>query len=259
MYTTETWNPFSRDFWHENNFPLTKLLLMINFVTMALFTFRVPIADWFVFVAPQSIARPWTALTYPLLSTSIISMLMNGLWLFFVAGSLERSWGTRFFSRFFVAMTLLGALSMVLAAFVLKTNAVAENWLPLAALTVTFCTINPSMQINIWGILPVQAKWLAIGTAVITFFLYAQSHAHPLVGLFALIPCAAGYVWARVGTWGSLPLYAATRRAPRPSQPPRSTPGPRDDASLKRRTLNPFEWYARQRRKKQFERLMKDD
>ena len=258
MYT-ETWNPFSPDFWHENNFPLTKLIIYINFVTMALFTFRVPIAEWIAFRAPESLFRPWTLLTYPLLSMGIIEMLFHGLWLFFVGGSLERSWGTRFYAKYFAAMTLIGALAITLGAFILRIPVWAENWLPIAALTITFCTMNPSMQINLWGIIPVQARWLAVGEAVIVFFMYAQRHANPFIGFFALIPCAAAYFWARASNWGSFSLYASTRINPRASNSRQSPPLPRDDASLQRRSLNPFEWYARRRRKKQFERLMKDD
>lgn len=259
MYTTDTWNPFSPYFWHENNAPLTKVIILINFVTMALVTFRVPIAQLLYFSAPESLFRPWTLLTYPLLSMGIIGMLLHGLWLFFVGGSLERSWGTRFYAKFFAAMTLIGALSITLGAFVLRIPVWAENWLPVAALTITFCTLNPSMQINLWCVIPVQARWLAIGEALIVFFLYAQQHANPLIGFFALVPCALAYLWTRSNSWGGVRLYAATRISPRPARPRQSSPPPRDDVSLKRRSLNPFEWYARQRRKKQFERLMKDD
>jgi hypothetical protein len=114
--------------------------------------------------------------------------------------------------------------------------------------------LNPGLQINIWCVLPIQAKWLAVIEIVVVFFLYAQRSINPLMGFFALGGCAAAYFWARVTSWGGLRLYAATRLPARPAK----AQVPADDA-FTWRSLNPFDRIARARRKKQFERLMRDD
>src|ERR1017187_2359277 len=123
-------------------YPLTKLIIAINLVTMVLLTFGAPIGPWLAFVAPDSWVRPWTLLTYPLLSTDIIALLFNALLLYMFGGSLERGWGTRFYGIFFLIVTVVSALSIGLGSAVLHVAERAENWLPIAAVTITWCVQN---------------------------------------------------------------------------------------------------------------------
>lgn len=251
-YSSGGFSPAPRsplDAWLQSGYPLTIAIIAINFVTMALDTFRVPIGQHLALMIPTSLWRPWTLLTYPLVSFDIIGVLFYGFWLYFVGGSLERSWGTRFYGFFFGLMALISALGLVAGAFLLHVPVLATNWLPLAALTIAWCMLNPDQVIRFYFFLPIQAKWLAILEVVIIFFIHARIH--PLMGFFALTGCAAAFAWTRFRPWHDIAHHTPRPRAQKPKTPL--------DDKFSLRDLNPFERIARARRKKQFERLMKDD
>lgn len=237
--------------WKKSGFPLTIALIAINFLTMALVTFRLPVASYFCFLAPSSLQYPWTFLTYPLVSLEVIGCLFYSLWLYFIGGSLERGWGTRFYGMYFFLMALISAAGLMLGSLILKVEVFGENWLAISAVTLAWCMLNPNEVIRFNFFIPIKAKWLALLEVIIIFFTYARIH--PLMGFFALSGCAASYAWVRYRPWAEMGHYTV-RRKPRTPKSVR----PKDDR-FTLRDLNPIERIARARRKKQFERLMKDD
>jgi membrane associated rhomboid family serine protease len=244
--------------WLRSGYPLTLALIAANFLTLLLVAFRVPVYEYLALQIPQTLVRPWTIVTYPLVSFGVFGMIFHGIWLYFVGGSLERSWGTRTFALYYLAMTVISALGLILGAFVLRVSVMADSWLPIAALTVAFCLLNPHEVIRFWFILPIPARMLAVIEVVIIFFVYALGY-HPLMGIFALTGCLASYLWVRNRSWSDIGYYTPTAGSGiHLPQLPRRPPPPPDDRSRVRR-LNPFECWARKRRKKQFERLMRDD
>jgi len=253
--------PWDRDryTWQIGDYPLTKVIIALNALTFLAGLLRLPIMEWLAFYAPSSLARPWTILTYPLISSDIFGLLFYGLWLYFVGSSLERSWGTRFYGLYFAAMAAITASGMSLGAALLLHGSAfpIQPTMPLAALTVAFCMLNPDLEIRLWGIIPILAKWLAVGEVLILFFVHFSIH--PLMGFFALSGCAASFLWVRTRAWGGVQLYSTMPVAPRrPKSRAKLRIVPPDDRSAPS-NLNPLEWLARRRRKKQFERLMKDD
>ncbi len=243
-----------RYWWVEGSYPLTKVIILINVLTLIVGVF-VPIAPWLTFSAPFSWRLPWTALTYPLYSADPFGLLFYGLWLYFVGGSLERSWGTRFFATYFFLMAIITALGITLGAFVLKGAFPVFNTMPLAALTVAWCMLNPDLEIRLWGIIPILAKWLAVGEVLIILFTYGRIH--PLAGVFALSGCAASYWWVRTRAWRDVALYSSMPVTPRAPEAKKKRNRRDDDFSI--RDLNPFERIARARRRKQFARLIEED
>lgn len=240
--------------WQEGNYPLTKWMIVINVATLLAALFRAPVDQWLSFYAPWSLTQPWRLLTYPLVSVNPIGLLFYGLMLWWVGGSLERSWGTRFFAIFFGLMSLITALGMSAGAATIGVQSFnIDNWLPLAALIIAWCMLNPDQEIRLWGVIPILAKWLALGEVLYIFFVYAQ--AHVVLGMSALLGCAASFAWVRTRGWHDIHLYSSmpSRQRIRKPKPPRRD----DDFSL--RDLNPLERLARARRKKQFQRLFEDD
>jgi hypothetical protein len=74
-------NPWSRAryAWQEGNYPLTKWMIIINIATLLAFAFKAPVVDWLAFFAPVSFDRPWTLLTYPLVSVNPSACSFMGL------------------------------------------------------------------------------------------------------------------------------------------------------------------------------------
>ena len=244
-----------RYWWVEGSYPLTKVIILVNVLTLIVGAF-VSIAPWLTFAAPDSWRVPWTALTYPLYSADPIGLLFYGLWLYFVGGSLERSWGTRFFAIYFGLMSVITALGLTACTLLIKTPIFVSNWMPIAALTVAWCMLNPNEEIRIWGIIPILAKWLAVGECLIILFTYGRIH--PLAGIFALNGCAASYWWVRTRAWRDVALYSSMPTTPRPIKAKKPKRNRRDD-DFSIRDLNPLERMKRARRRKQFARLIDED
>jgi hypothetical protein len=126
-----------------------------------------------------------------------------------------------------------------------------------AAAGVAWGVLNAEESVSIWFI-PMRGIHIAMLCVAYLVFTYARV---PVLLPFALLPCAASYLWVRNRAWGSFGYIRPAVRTPRlrlvPSNPAR-TNRPKDDR-FTFRDLNPFEWFARRRRQKQFERLMRDD
>lgn len=257
-----SWNA-PRNVWSESNSPFTLGLIVASAVIFLLDFLRLPIANWLTFTAPLDLVQPWRIFTYSIVSTDIVGLLFFGLSLWWVGSSLERSWGTPFYALFWCAMCAITALAMSLACFILRGAFPVGYWLPLSALIFAWCIINKNEEIRIYGIIPVLGKWLAVAEVLIIFFTHARIH--PLLGVFALSGCGAAYLWMQSRAWAGVNLYSnmptwrwgagAAPKKPKLKLVPNK---PKDDR-FSLRDLNPFEWFARARRKKQFEKLMRDD
>ncbi|BCM94186.1 hypothetical protein IAD21_06089 [Abditibacteriota bacterium] len=256
----------SRSVWSESNAPLTLALIIITSLVCLLSFFGAPqVANALSFSPPGDWRQPWRLLTYPLSTFEPLGMLFYGVMLWWVGGSLERSWGTRFYAGFFASMTVITALGMTLGSLLLHVPAAVGYYLPMSALFFAWCCINPEQEVRIWGIFPVLAKWLAVGEVLIIFF--SNARPSPFMGIFALMGCGAAFAWVKNRAWADVNLYQTTpsrwdsNPAPRRPRlrivPPKSSK-PKDDR-FTIRDLNPFEWFAKRRRRKQFEKLMRDD
>lgn len=199
----------------------------------------------FVFRSAEVVQSPWSLLTYPLIGGGgILWVLLGGYMMWLFGGSLERAWGTVDYIRFLVLVTVATAGGVWIGATLIgRVASLAGLALPLAATTVAWAAVNPSERLLLYFVLPVEARWLAVGAAVLVFF----SFAFP-VGLFALGGCAVAWWYVRTGRYalsGGLSGGAISRR-------PRRARGPE-----RKRTLNPLALYRRWRLKRQFSRLMR--
>lgn len=188
-----------------------------------------------IFHPDAVLARPWTVLTYPLMASGGILWLLLGsymLWLF--GGSLERGWGDRDYLVFLGLVSVATAAAIWLGAGVTGiAPTLAGPWMILASAVLAWSLINPRERLLLYFVLPIEARWLAVGSAILVFF----SFPFPL-GLFALGGLGAAWWYVRRGR------YATLRRG-------RERPGARF-------TLNPIALYRRWRLKRQFTRLMRD-
>lgn len=252
---TETLSRF-RYAWQEGNYPLTKWLIAVNVATFVATMCGLPVGQWLDCVVPGDLLQPWRLLTYPFLTRfpDILNLVFYGLMLYQFGGSLERSWGTRFYAGYFFTMGVITALGMAVGGYLFHRDTPVFNMMPIAALLVAWCMLNPTQEI-LFFFFPIQARWLAIFEVLFIFFGYAMFH--PLMGFFALSGCAASYGWVRTRAWSGVSLYSSMPYTPR-VKTPKVKRAPRDDA-FSWRDLNPFERIARARRKKQFQRLFEDD
>ncbi len=189
------------------------------------------VLGWLGFqIAPGSIPMPWTVLTYPLVVLDIVNLIFSGFFFYMVGGSLERSWGWRNFAVLFAAFVAIGALALVPAAYLFKVPLMmAGLWVPSVALLVAWAALDPDMKMNLYGVLPVPIKYVALGSVLILFFTHGGPGPFgPIIGFFYLAAPAAAFFYVRkmprlnIGFRASQPV----RRRPAPllrEQPPRET------------------------------------
>ena len=146
--------------------PMVKRLLIANtvifFVSLVVGHNRV--FEWFALQPLNIVFRPWGPFTYMFLHGDLWHLASNMIVLFFFGPPLESRWGEREFLRFFVICGLGGAaLSyLFLPAWVVGASAATFG------VMLAFAMNWPNMPIYIWGIFPVQAKWLVAFLSVVT-------------------------------------------------------------------------------------------
>ncbi|MBV9849014.1 MAG: hypothetical protein JO250_04920 [Armatimonadetes bacterium] len=211
-----------RDFFLKGGIPVTLTLLGLNVLTF-LAAFLSPqvalpfLATEMVFDSANALHAPWTFLTYPLVSVGFSLWLIITLVFFWLSGgSLERSWGSGRFAAFFFAVTAVSAASLFLGGILLHQQIPPLNdlFLPLTALIVAFCMINPNETLTFY-FFPIQARWVALIVTAWVYFQYGTMLGSVL-GLFACGGILAAFLYVRFGrSWADIGSYAGPRRAPR--------------------------------------------
>lgn len=246
------YSPFGSSSFSTQDAPFTWGLIAANFITLVLMTFRALDPSWLVLSVPGAFSRPWTLLTYPLVSFGILGMLFYGMWLYFIGSALERAWGTFNYAIFFVVVSVVSGISMEIGALLTHSILFIDSWLPLAGVTLAFCLLMPNETI-ILLIFPIQAKWLGWLEMAIVFFTYA-GHS-PLLGFFALAGCGVAWIWVNRGL-ANVSSFGRFNAGYRGSGGHRFRP---HDSRTWQEKINPIEIWKRHKRRKQFDRLMRGD
>ncbi len=223
--------------------PITWAAIAINAATfLASFAGVASAWDMLVFDAARFTAAPWTAISYALVASgNIVVLLLAGYVFWMFGGSLERSWGGRDYLVFLILVTAAPAVALW-GAFLLTGQSVqlAGLWLPVAATTVAWAAINPSERLMLYFVVPIEARWLGLVAVALVFFEFRFP-----MGLFALAGCGVAWWYVRGGKyrlWGLLRGGRGEVRG-RPRTP--------------RVPMNPLAAIQRWRRKRQFARLVK--
>lgn len=170
--------------------------------------------------------RPWTLVTYPFFNGLIqefISLIFGLLWLWFIGGSLERSWGSKTYGLFLFLTTLVTGVAMSLTGLIhlAPYTSVYGLWLPLVGLTWAWAEISPDQEVLFWGFIPIKARWLAwISAAIVFFSFFPKAPSFPGKILFALASIsgiAVTYLFTGKGPLSRGYRYWAWQRKASPS------------------------------------------
>lgn len=195
--------------------PFTKLILVLSGLNFIL-NLLLNTGNILTLVPANLPGFFWTFLTYPLINPKFdfLTLVFSGLWLWFVGGSLERTWGTRMYGFFFILVTLVtgGVMSLVAIMTGIASYPIFGLWLPLVGITWAWATVYPEREILIWGIIPVKATWLAWIEAGMTFFNYWQVNRNLLFGLASISGIVLVYLFGDTGKLGRGLRYRSWRR-----------------------------------------------
>ena len=125
------------------------------------------ITELFVFVPGLVLMRPWTIITYMFLHGGISHLLFNMLGLYFFGSRVEERLGPeRFFALYFLSGIAGALLSLVFARY----GAILGASGAVFGVMLAFARFWPRDQIYIWGVIPIEARWLvAISTLMALF------------------------------------------------------------------------------------------
>ena len=151
-------------------FALTPVVKRLLFANVAVFLLTLAptggfITEWFAF-RPDHLTRFWGVFTYMFVHHGFGHLFFNMLALFFFGPPLEARWGGREFFLYYVICGLGG----VLLSFLLAPAGIVGASAAVYGIMLAFAMAWPDAPIYIWGIFPVQAKWLMTGLFLMTLF-----------------------------------------------------------------------------------------
>ena len=205
--------------------PMVKKLLFANF-GMFLITWLLPprfVLEWLAFRPDHVLTRPWGALTYMFVHADLMHVLFNMLVVFFFGPPLESRWGSNEFIRYYLVCGFGG----VLLAFLLAPSApIVGASAACYGLMLAFAMNWPDAPIYIWGIFPVQAKWLVGVLFLITLLNAFGAPGGPVAHMAHLGGIVAGFIYLKAD-WRPREKLASLRR--RTARARRLAIVPRDD------------------------------
>jgi membrane associated rhomboid family serine protease len=134
--------------------------LLIANVVMYFVQQTVPGVEAMLAFVPAAVAvRPWTIITYMFLHAGLWHLFGNMLVLYFFGPRVEQRLGSeRFFALYMVSGTFGALLSFVLA----PTAEIVGASGAIFGVMMAFARFWPRDLIYIWGVIPVQARWLVL-------------------------------------------------------------------------------------------------
>ncbi len=141
-------------------------LIIANTVMYLLSTAAPQVVTALMLVPADVLQRPWTLVTYMFLHGGMWHILFNMLGLYFFGPRLEEELGGRDFLLLYFISGLAGALFSFLtphAAIIGASGAVY-------GVLMGFAFFWPRERILIWGVIPVEARWLVIIMTALSLF-----------------------------------------------------------------------------------------
>lgn len=127
-----------------------------------------------VFVPAQLLARPWTLVTYMFLHAGFMHILFNMLALYFFGPRVEQRIGSE---RFFVLYVISGITGGLLSFYNPGVPIIGASGAVYGVL-LAYARFWPRDQIFIWGIIPVEVRWLVLIYTAISLMGWGSGVAH---------------------------------------------------------------------------------
>jgi membrane associated rhomboid family serine protease len=145
----------------------TMRLIIANVALYALSLAAPGLMNAMTLVPAYALLRPWTLVTYMFMHASPSHILFNMLGLFFFGPRVEQELGgARYLWLYFISGIMGAVLSFVFTPFVAIVGASGAIY----GIFLAFAYLWPREKIFIWGILPIEARWLVVGMTALSLF-----------------------------------------------------------------------------------------
>jgi len=134
------------------------LRLLVANVLMFFVQYTAPGAtSLLVFYPSEVLVHPWTLVTYMFLHGGFGHIFFNMLALYFFGPPVEQRLGGNRFITLYMISRIVGALFSIVLGFPIVGASGAIMGVSLA-----FAKFWPRQQVLIWGVLPIEARWLVV-------------------------------------------------------------------------------------------------
>jgi membrane associated rhomboid family serine protease len=147
--------------------PWVQRLLIANILVFFLQQTMPGLEMQLAFIPAYLLARPWTIVTYMFLHAGLTHLLFNMIALYFFGPRVEQRIG----SERFIALYMISGISGGLLSFVFApAAAIVGASGAIFGVLLAFARFWPRDRIYIWGVLPIEARWLVIGYTAISLW-----------------------------------------------------------------------------------------
>lgn len=134
--------------------------VMVFFATQLMPQLVIPLA----FRPVLLFREPWTIVTYMFVHGGLWHIAFNMISLFFFGPRVEERLG----SQRFLALYLVSGLSGALVSFITPLTPIIGASAAVFGVQLAFARYWPRVQILIWGVLPIEARWLVVIMTVLS-------------------------------------------------------------------------------------------
>ena len=139
--------------------PWVQRFIIANIIVFFLQSTIPGLEQQIAFIPALIFSRPWTMVTYMFAHGGIMHIFWNMLALYFFGPRVEQRIGSqRFFALYMISGITGALLSFVLAPMAAVVGASGAIF----GVMLAFARFWPRDQIYIWGVLPVEARWLVV-------------------------------------------------------------------------------------------------
>jgi membrane associated rhomboid family serine protease len=142
--------------------PWVQRLLIANVLMFFVQMMSPGVTSLLMFIPSEVLLHPWTIITYMFLHGGFGHIFFNMLALYFFGPPVEQRMGGNRFITLYLVSGIVGALfSIVLGIPVIGASGAVMG------VSLAFARFWPRQQVLIWGVLPIEARWLVIIYAAI--------------------------------------------------------------------------------------------
>ena len=139
--------------------PWVQRLLIANVLMFFVQMTSPSVTSLLLFVPTEVLTRPWTLVTYMFLHAGIGHIFWNMLGLFFFGPRVEERMGPNRFITLYLISGIVGALFSFMLA---PRNPILGASGAVLGVLMAFARFWPRERLLIWGVVPVEARWLVI-------------------------------------------------------------------------------------------------
>lgn len=144
--------------------PWVARLLFLNVVMFVLPRVVPGLGDALMFVPALILSRPWSIVTYMFLHADFWHIFFNMFALFFFGPRLEARLGSSRFLGLYLASGIMGAILSFTSPMIGVIGASGAVY----GVMFGYAYFWPRDVVHIWGVLPVEVRWLVLGLTVMS-------------------------------------------------------------------------------------------